>query len=251
MKILVGEQIIEYKDEGKGKIILLLHGWGANLATFDQLAEHLVKKFRVVRFDFPGFGGSPKPPDNWDVNRYAQLTGDFIKKLKLDDLYALIGHSFGCRVIIKGNAIGSLTPKKIVLIGAAGIKSKQSLKNQTFKLIAKTGKLLALTPGLNKIKHKLRAKLYHTVGSSDYLKAGDMQKIFLNVIKEDLLSEVHKIAQPTLLIWGKDDDQVPVSDGHAIKQQISKARLVITPAAGHFVYVDNLQAVTKELDNFL
>jgi len=58
MKVLVNNQLIEYKDEGSGRVVLLLHGWGTNLATFDQLAGHLAKKFRVIRFDFPGFGQS-------------------------------------------------------------------------------------------------------------------------------------------------------------------------------------------------
>lgn len=251
MQIMVNGQLVQYKDEGKGPVILMLHGWGSNLATFDNLANHLSKRFRIIRLDFPGFGGSPKPADNWGVGEYAQLASYFIGKLKLDNLYAVIGHSFGGRVIIKGISNGYLHPEKVILIGTAGVKPPESAKKLVYKSIAKAGKAITLMPGLKSLRPALRKKLYATAGASDYLNAGTMQQIFLNTIDEDLLPDVHRIAKPTLLIWGENDSETPVRDAQKIMHELPNGQLTVITDAGHFVYTDDLVAVSKKLDGFL
>jgi len=252
MKVLVDGQLIEYKKEGTGKTILLLHGWGDSLATFDDIAVYLVTRgFEVIRFDFPGFGNSPAPVHTWGVVDYARLTSNVLTKLKITDLYAVIGHSFGGRVIIKSFANNVLKVDKVILIGAAGIKPARSFKKQIFKSIAKVGKVATAVPGLRRLRNNLRAKLYNAAGSTDYLLAGNMQKIFLRTINEDLLPEVASVNVPTLLIWGQEDYETPVKDGITMEQRIKDSRLVVVPETGHFVFKDDFTAIKKELDLFL
>ncbi|TAL14241.1 alpha/beta hydrolase [Patescibacteria group bacterium] len=251
MQIMVNGQLVQYKDEGKGRVILMLHGWGATLATFDDLVSHLSKSFRVIRLDFPGFGGSPKPDDSWGVGEYAQLVAGVINKLKLDELYAVIGHSFGGRVIIKGIANNYFRPKKVILVDTAGVKPPESVKKAMYKSIAKAGKVVTALPGLKTLRPTLRKKLYGAAGASDYLNAGSMQKIFLHTIDENLLPDVHEIVQPTLLIWGENDTETPVDDAQKIMSELADGQLMVIPDAGHFVYHDDPTAVIKELDAFL
>ncbi|MDB5167271.1 MAG: alpha/beta hydrolase family protein [Candidatus Saccharibacteria bacterium] len=251
MQIMVSGQLIGYKDEGKGRTIVMLHGWGSNLATFDSLASHLSKRFHVVRLDFPGFGSSSKPTDNWGVGEYAQLVNNVISKLKLDNLYGIIGHSFGGRVIIKGIANNYFQPQKVVLIGTAGVKPPRSAMKSIYKSIAKAGKVVTMLPGLKSMRPALRKKLYGAAGASDYLNAGSMQQVFLNTINEDLLPDVHRITQPTLLIWGENDNETPVADAQKIMHELPDGQLIVIPDAGHFVYNDDQTAVIKELDAFL
>lgn len=251
MKVIVDGQLIEYKDEGSGKVVLLLHGWGTNLTTFNQLAGHLSLKFRVIRFDFPGFGQSPKPVNDWSVSDYACLTGKLLDKLKINELHTVIAHSFGGRVVIKGVSLDYFAPKKVVLMGAAGVKPSQSIKTGLYKSVAKIGKLVTSLPLLINIQPALRRRLHAAAGSTDYLQAGQMQKIFLNVIAEDLLPEVKHLTQPTLLIWGNDDTQTPLTDAKAILELLDKGELVVVPNSGHFVYSEAYSKVVKQLDAFL
>lgn len=251
MKVLVSNQLIEYKDEGAGRVILLLHGWGMDLTTFDGLAVHLSEHFRVIRFDFPGFGQSPKPSDDWHISEYSGLTRDLSHKLKIDQPYAVIGHSFGGRVIIKGVGLGYLKPEKVVLIGAAGVKPHMEIKKAIYKSIAKVGKFATSIPVINKLQPALRKRLYASAGSTDYLQAKQMQTIFINVVNEDLLPEVSKITQPTLLIWGKNDTETPLGDARQMQALITGSRLVAVPDAGHFVYIDAFDDVADSLDKFL
>jgi len=54
---------VNYIDEGEGDVILLLHGWGANITLFQGIIETLSPKHRVVALDMPGFGKTPEPPE--------------------------------------------------------------------------------------------------------------------------------------------------------------------------------------------
>ncbi len=251
MKIVINNQLIEYKDEGSGKTVLLLHGWGADMTTFDRIAGRLVKKFRVIRFDFPGFGQSPRPADDWAIADYASLTSDLLKKLKIEDVYAVIAHSFGGRVMIKGASLNCIRSEKIVLIGSAGIKPRQSAKKKLYKGLAKAGKIATSLPILSKARSILRERLYSSAGSTDYLKSGNMRGIFVNAINEDLTHEIKDINQSTLLLWGKNDTETPLSDAKLMLGSLNNGQLIVIPDAGHFVYLEAFDQVANELDKFL
>lgn len=251
MKIMVDSQLVEYKDEGSGPVIVLLHGWGANLGSFNDLAKELSGSNRVIRVDFPGFGGSAKPDNSWGVGEYGMFVSAFLKKLQINSVYAHIGHSFGGRVIIKGIATGILSAEKIVLLDTAGVKPSASTKKAFLRTIAKVGKVVTSAPGLRKLRPLLRKKLYKAAGSTDYLDAQAMQKIFLNTINEDLLAYVSSISQPTYLIWGETDTETPVADAYKILNELPDGKLTVIPDAGHFVYLDEPTIVTNELKEFL
>lgn len=251
MKVLVNDQLIEYFDEGSGKVILFLHGWGASQKSFDSLSKPLSKKFRVIGFDFPGFGSSPKPDDNWTVDDYAKITRDFLEKIKIKSVYAVIAHSFGGRVVIKGVNKKYLSPQKVILIGAAGIKPPTTIKKTGYKILAKIGNAVLSLPVLSNFKSDFRKRFYNKIGSEDYLQADQMKKIFLNTINEDLTSIISSIKQPTLLIWGENDQETPITDAKKMNQFIKNSQLEIIPDAGHFVFLDATEKTLEYIKEFL
>jgi pimeloyl-ACP methyl ester carboxylesterase len=251
MQIMVNGQLVQYKDEGKGPVVVLLHGWGANLGSFDGITTYLSKKFRVIRIDFPGFGGSPKPADSWGVGEYASLTAAVLGKLEIKNVYAFGGHSFGGRVIIKGIATKVLAAKKLILIDTAGVRPAASAKKSVLRVVAKSGKLVTSLPGLKKLQPALRKRLYAAAGTTDYLEAEAMQKIFLNTINEDLLPYVHELIQPALLMWGENDTETPVADAYKLMNELPDGELLVVPDAGHFVYLDDPSAVQHAMEAFL
>lgn len=251
MNVIVEKLLINYKDEGKGKILLFLHGWSADQTAFDDLAKGLSSDFRVIRLDLPGFGQSQVPPESWRVQDYADLVVKFLQKIEVKDVYAGISHSFGGRVTIKLISQNLLQPSKVVFMGAAGIKPKTGARKLAFKSLAKAGRVATNLPVLKKLQPKLRRQLYAKAGADDYLHSGPMRQIFLHTINEDLTDEIGSITQPTLLIWGEDDDQTPVRDGYIFHEKLADSKLVIVPGAGHFVFVDDGAVVTRELRKFL
>lgn len=251
MIVIIDHIPVRYTDEGTGPVIVLLHGWGAGLDTFNALAQELQSTFRVVRLDFPGFGQTPRPKQDWGVGEYANFLQSFLTKLSFTQPFALIGHSFGGRVILKSVGSGLLQPKKIILLSSAGIQKSQTVRNKSFALVAKVGKAVTSLPRLSQLQSGLRKKLYQAAGSEDYLNAGNMKPIFLKVIHEDLQADAARIQVPSLLIWGEQDDTTPVEDGKQLHAQIKNSELKVISQAGHFVYLDAAPEVTQMIKEFL
>ncbi len=250
MKLIVKGLATEYSDEGEGPALLFLPGWMNTLHTFDELASQLASKNRIIRLDFPGFGGGTEsPPTDWHVGDYASFVKDFIAKIGLTS-YILVGHSFGGRVAIKGIAQGVLRPPRLILIASAGIARHRTFRNRLLTLIAKIGKALMHIPPFFLWRKYMRKKLYEKLGS-DYLAAGALSQIYLNTIKEDLTECARKISVPTLLVWGSEDNMTPLKDGKLFAELIKDSKLEVLPGVGHSPHRDRPEEVARLIRNFL
>lgn len=87
---------LAYRDQGKGKPVLLLHGFGASSYTWRHVEPALAAAgHRVLTVDLKGFGLSDKPLDeNYSIFDQAELISAFIEQLKLKDV-TIVGHSLG------------------------------------------------------------------------------------------------------------------------------------------------------------
>jgi pimeloyl-ACP methyl ester carboxylesterase len=249
MQIIVDGIATEYRDEGSGLAVLLLHGWQDNLHTFDALTTFLSKNHRVVRLDLPGFGNTEKPSAVWHLDDYVEFVVKFTKKVGFDP-ECIAGHSFGGRITIKGIATGIIQTKKIVLIASAGIAEPRNTRSFVIKILTKIGSAIMWIPPLIFWRKEMRSKLYSYLGS-DYLSAGNMKGIYLNVIKKDLSSSATKIHNPTLLIWGDHDAATPLKEGVRLSQLIQGSTLKIIEGSGHFVHQEQPQKVAEYINNFL
>ena len=249
--IIVNNQLVNYQDVGSGRVILLLHGWGSSLNIFSELSKSISDKYRVISIDFPGFGQSPRPNADWHVEDFSKLLASFLNKLDIEDLYAVIGHSFGGRVIIKGIKLKQINPEKVILMGSAGVKPKNNHRKHLLSFFVKIGKAITSLPIANKIQPKLRNKLYRLIGNVDYLESREMKQTFLNVIAEDLSNDAESIKQQTLLIWGEDDAETPISDGKLLLKKILNSEIISIPNAGHYVFVDEPVIVLEIILKFL
>ena len=120
---LKGTQV-QYKVGGEGRPVILLHGWGCNIATMASIENILLPHFKVYTLDFPGFGGSEVPSEVWGVEEYTQMLEQFVSELHIERPI-LIGHSFGGRVSILYGSRNDV--HKIVLVDAAGAKPRRPL----------------------------------------------------------------------------------------------------------------------------
>src|SRR6185369_16382491 len=150
MNIVVHGLLVNYSDSGDpaAPAVVMLHGWGASSQNFDALAGRLSGQFRVVQLDLPGFGGTQAPATAWHIQDYAAFVAAFLDKLAITRLDAGIGHSFGGRVLIKAAGRGLIQPARVILMGSAGIKHSDTVRNRVFKVVAKAGKAVTALPGL-------------------------------------------------------------------------------------------------------
>ena len=242
---------VQYTDEGAGQPVLLLHGWGSSLDAFARIRREFAGAFRLVSLDFPGFGGSDMPPEPWEVEDYAVFTLAFLKEVGITDPI-LIGHSFGGRVIIKLAGTGRIHPKKIILIDAAGVRPKKTLKQRFRQRSFKMIKGLLSLPGIRKHTGDLLDRARKHYGSADYNSAPPvLRQTLVKVVNEDLTGLLPNIKASTLLIYGENDTATPVADAKKMEAMIPDAGLCVIEGAGHFSFVERPYQVHKILHSFL
>lgn len=239
MKTNIRGVSINYIQYGEGKDILLLHGWGQNIQMMKFLGDYFSDRFRITILDFPGFGESEEPSKPWTITDYVLLIEDLVKQLKIKKPIVM-GHSFGGRVAIKYSSNHPI--EKLVLFGSPCIRLQKKLPLSTRIL-----KKLKTLPGLDKIGEEM--KKY--IGSRDYKAASPiMRQTLVEVVNEDLSSFAKQIEEPTLLIWGDQDEEAPVEEAKMLEDMMYDAALIVLPGT-HYAYIENLPQVVSILNNFI
>jgi pimeloyl-ACP methyl ester carboxylesterase len=246
VNIVVGGVLINYLDEGQGPLIVMMHGWGSNLRVYDNMTAELTKKHRVVRFDWPGFGSSQKPPQAWGVEEFAAIATGFLNKLSLKPKL-LVGHSMGGQIAVNMVGRGLVKPQKLVLLAASAVRPPVGPRQRIFMAAAKIGK--RVVPA--RLQSKARQKLYQAAGTTDYLQVRSMQPSYQLITREDQQAWARKIHTPTLLIWGDQDDDAPLRRGRMLQLCILNSRLEVFPGAGHFMFVEQPQGTLQLIEDFI
>ena len=298
---------INYKIIGGGKTpIVLLHGWGVSSDKYLELAIRKTpqpplsggltnpppdkgglggvnSQFKIIIPDFPGFGKSDEPGENWKLDDFVEFVDEFIKKTNrkggfellknilkemqdgstgLSPLWSqrsapkiiLIGHSFGGRIAIKYAAKYPEKIDKLILTGAAGIKHKLTAKQKMLFVAAKTGKMIFSLPIINKFQ-KLVYNTFSKMARSrkkDYYQASPrMKEVMKNVLVEDLTDCLNKIKIPTLLVWGRKDKTTPLDDGKIMNEKIKNSKLVIVDGANHSLPYQKAEEFAEIVEGFI
>ncbi|MDQ4065918.1 MAG: alpha/beta fold hydrolase, partial [Actinomycetota bacterium] len=97
----------------------------------------------------------------------------------------------------------------------------------------------------------LRDAAYRRLASTDYRDAGPMRPILVKVVNEDLTRMLPSVKAPTLLVWGSNDDAVPLAHARKMEALIPDAGLVVFEGAGHFAYLDQSDRFCKVARHFL
>ena len=201
---------------------IILHGWEHNANLWKNMAVKIGRN--VMSIDLPGFGSSPLIKDDWGIPQYAEWVE---KKIKNDKGVVLIGHSFGGRIVAE---IASKQPKwlKGIILSGAPCLYRPTLSTKVKIRVAKIAKKL--------LPNSIRTLFY-----TQDLKAASkksLEKIFRKAVNYDQTAQLKKIDIPALLIWGENDDQVPVKIAHEMKKLIPNSNLKIIENAGHNVYLE-------------
>ena len=240
MKINVKNIDVNYIQYGKGKDLVLLHGWGQNIEMMRPLGDRLESNYRITIIDLPGFGDSEEPKEVWSVEDYCCMVEELLKKIKVKKP-TMIGHSFGGRVSIVYASRNDVD--KVILFGSPCIRKEEklSLKVRTLKFMKKV-------PVINKLEGFAKKH----IGSRDYKNASDMmRKILVETVNKDLSEYAKKITAPTLLMWGDNDSEEPVENARELEGIMKDAGLVVFPNSTHYAYLERLNQTINVLWNFL
>jgi pimeloyl-ACP methyl ester carboxylesterase len=233
-------------EVGRGDPVVVLHGWGGRIESMAPVISCLSDRFAVTAVDLPGFGESPVPQGVWGTADYAEFISDLCS-LRGIEKARFVGHSFGAKVSIYLCATHDRLAEKLVLTGSSGLTSAPSMKVRAKRAASRVARVAGRfgAPG-----ERLRAAVYNKIASQDYRDAGPLRPILVKVVNEDITHMLPRIAAPTLLVWGTEDDAVPVANARRMEELIPDAGLVIFEGAGHFAYLDESQRFCRIVRHF-
>jgi pimeloyl-ACP methyl ester carboxylesterase len=254
---------VHYRDEGSGPVVVLLHGTGASLHTWDGWVAELRDSFRIIRLDMPGFGlTGPHPEHDYRVGTYIEFLAGFLARLGVER-FALAGNSLGGNLAWNYALAHPEQVMQLILVDPSGAPSERP-PSLVFRL--------AQTPGVNRmlarvtprgfIKRNLRevygdptrvtpelVDRYH-----DLLRRPGNRDAFIARARSrepSRFGELHHVAVPTLLLWGEQDRWIPVEQAQRFLEALPDARLIVYPGAGHLPMEEIPQQTARDVRAFL
>ena len=255
-QVVIFGQKIRYVEAGSGPAVILLHGLGGSSQSWTFTVAPLAEKFHVIVPDQIGFGTSDKPVINYRVRTYVDFLNELYKQLKIERA-TLVGHSMGGWIAATFTITFPEKVDRLVMADAAGYAPPA---NFDFK------SLYGLNPSTREGMKELTAKVFFnksftTDAMVDQLlaqrmSAGDGYTInsLIESVgrREDFLDGVlDRIKVPTLIVWGREDGLVLLSDGERLQKEIANSKLIVFDRCGHFPQVEKAGEFNAALLEFL
>ncbi len=264
-----GEEVqLSFKDYGKGRPVVLIHGWPLSKEMWEYQIEDLLNAgFRVIKYDRRGFGKSSKP---WSSYDYDTLTADLntiMEELDLKDA-VLVGFSMGGGEAVRYlSKYGSNRVSKLVLISAVTPYLQKTNDNQegapaeVFEEMMtqmKKDRIAFLDDfgkkffGVTHLNHPVSSPLldyYRMLASVAAPRA--TQQCALAFASTDFRSDVKAITIPTLIIHGDDDQTVPIKvSGNRTAQMMPDAQYEVYEGAPHGLFYTHREQLNDDLISF-
>ena len=256
-EITIYGQKIHYVEAGSGTTnVILLHGLGGSSQVWQFNIGPLAEKYHVFVPDQIGFGKSDKPLVNYRIRTYVDFLDQFCKQLKIERA-TLVGNSMGGWIAAIYAATYPDRVDKLVLADAAGYAPPKDFDTRTF---------FGLNPTTREGMKVLSAKVfYNKAFLSDAaidqamaarFAAGDgftIKSITESIIRgEDFLDDVVKtIKRPTLIVWGREDGLVPLSEGERFHKDIAGSTLLVFDQCGHVPNIEKAGEFNAAVIKFL
>ena len=257
---------------GSGPALLLLHGLGCDHSTWEPVIATLARRYTVIAPDMLGHGRSDKPRADYSVGGYANGMRDLLTVLGIDRV-TVVGHSFGGGVAMQFAYQFPERTERLVLVGTGGLGPEVSLAIRAitlpgFEQVMK----VAMLPGL---RHAAGAAMKSLAATGipytrdldevatiyDSFKDPKARAAIRHVVRAvvDWRGQVVTMADraylthamPMCIIWGADDDVIPVSHAERAGDLAPGATVEVIPNAGHFPHKDHPQRFVKLLNDFV
>jgi len=255
---------LRMRDSGprEAPVVILLHGFGASLETWEPWAQALSADYRVIRIDLPGFGlTGPDPTGDYSDARAIRVLIGLMDQLGIDRA-SLVGNSLGGRIAWNFAAQHPERLTRLVLVSPDGFASpgfeydrapKTPLVMKVLPHVAPRGLLKAnLAAGYGRPETLSEATLTRY---RDMLLAPGVRRAILARMAQVILKEpgptLSRITAPTLLLWGERDAMIPISNAADYQRYLPDATLVRLPGLGHLPFEEDPAGSLPPVERFL
>jgi pimeloyl-ACP methyl ester carboxylesterase len=224
--------------------VILLHGFGASLHTWEAWAKGLERDYRVIRLDLPGSGlTGADPGDDYGDPRALAILSALLDKLGIRTA-SLVGNSIGGRIAWKFAAAFPDRVDKLILVSPDGYASPGFEYGKAPEVPAILGAMRYVLP-----KAILRLNLAPAYANpatlseemvtryQDMMRVPGVRDAMLARMRQTVLQDpqpfLAKIHAPTLLLWGEQDGMIPFANAQDYLRAMPQAKLVSLPGVGH------------------
>jgi pimeloyl-ACP methyl ester carboxylesterase len=248
LSLLANTLPLSFDDAGEGRPFLLLHG-GAGPGSMAGLAGALAGFGRSILATHPGFNAQPRP--DW-FHRLDDLVLAYlalIERLDLQDV-VVVGNSLGGWLAAELALRGSQRISAVVLLNAVGIEPN-----------VETGEIadpLTLGPKIAGYAFHDPVRFALTPASPEAAAMMAANQKTLRVYSSEyfmfdpgLRGRLAQVAVPALFVWGESDRICTPAYGRQFSSLIPSSRFELIPKAGHFPQIEQLDAVTGLIREFV
>jgi len=266
-------QQIHAVEEGapNRQVALMIHGWSSSWYAMSPLIGLLSQRFRAIAVDLPGYGASPPLPDRVTIPAYADVLANFIERVT-DGPVVLVGHSMGGMISLTMALRYPVLIERMVLIdptisGRLSLAINVAISPITFLERFGLGSLLTRT--VERTVVGITDRLMRPVSfaertgitEQDYkrLRADARRpgqgrvraECFLAMLENDLRGRLGRIETPALVLWGAEDNTVPLRDAGVVADEWPNADLRILPKAGHWPHFETPDTTRRLIAAYL
>jgi pimeloyl-ACP methyl ester carboxylesterase len=255
--------LIHYRDEGSGFPVLCLHGAFSSLHTWNSWTKELMPHYRVLRYDLPGFGLTGAIPEkNYSIEHHLSYMDDFLDVLGIEKCH-IVGNSLGGWLAWEYAIARPSRVAKMILIDAAGFLDANSIPapftlarlpfaDRIVKTVIQRDFLEIFLRQVycdqSKITERLIDRYYDL-----FTREGNQEAFFLLVnqrLKENTRRLRH-IDTPTLIMWGEEDEWIPVANADRFLQLIPDSEGIIYENVGHLPMEEIPKQTSADAIHFL
>jgi pimeloyl-ACP methyl ester carboxylesterase len=259
---------VHYQDAGdeNAPALVLIHGFASSTLVWSKVFLRLAQEgYRVIAVDMLGYGYSAKPKNGeYTIAGQAKLLLGLLDRLGISRA-TFVGSSYGGAVAATCALDYADRVEKLVLVGA--VSNNRPL---AFKLMRVFGSPVfgnVVSPLLIGSRRLLRRRMKRVYDRHAWvlderrvqarhlpLRAASTQRAIIRTVRgwdaERISSDAHLISQPTLLLWGENDLEIPLADGERLHEEIPGSRLIVFLNCGHIPHEEYPEAFTDVIVGF-
>ena len=244
---------IRYYDVGSGPALLLIHGLGGDADEWAFCFEPFSRSHRVIALDLIGFGRSDKPLIEYRIAVFVEVLEQFLESLNIERP-SVLGESLGAWIAASFGLKFPQRVDKLILVDAAGVwgEMKQlpvDVRVSTREHLQHLYEFLFYEKSLataELVDYSYRLHLQRNDGYT-------IDSVLRNqeAERERLDGVIGGLLMPVLLVWGEQDQMIPLHIGRNLHRLIPGSKLEIIPQCGHLPAIEKPTEFVKCVSEFL
>lgn len=250
---------VRYGMEGNGPPMVLVHGTPWSSYNLRHLIQHLSREYRVYFFDLVGYGQSSQLEGDVSLGVQNTILSELLDHWGLENPI-IVGHDFGGATALRAHLINNRAFKKIILIDPVAVSPWGSpffrhvkihetafsgLPDYIHKAVVQAYVQTAAHSPLDErvlqcivspwLGNQGKAAFYRQIAQADSKYTDEVQGLY------------HKIKTPTLILWGREDNWIPLQRGEELHTMIPDSDLGVIDDAGHLVIEEKPEDLVREI----